>query len=207
VLRASGQFSAGGWALALVGVLCGLLFAGVSHAQSERFAFTQGGFSEGAVLTGFFAGADLDGNGKLSSLEGELTDFAMHFSGNSLVPAFSIGLDGLDGLVYFLNGGPLGDEDHPTRGEGIRARMGDLTYVIGPGPDETALLCASNQSGCFFQAGVMVDGSEMLMQVQEAALASTRAYAVPLAGWLGWMLMGLLLLWAAGHHRHRFYQR
>lgn len=203
MLRARGQLAVGAWALMLVCALGGLLAADASHAQSERFEFTHGGFSEGAVLTGFFVGADLDGDGRLSSLEGELTDFAMQFSGNSLIPAFSIGLDALDGLVYFLNGGPLGDDDHPTRGEGIRARIGDLTYVIGPGPDETAVICAANQSSCFFRAGVAVDGSEALMQVQAVPPDLPAPQAVPIASWPAWLLLALLLLGLAGHRRHR----
>lgn len=202
MLQARGQFSVGGRVLVLlVWALCGLLVAGVSHAQSERFEFSHGGFSEGAVLTGFFAGADLDGNGRLSSLEGELTDFAMQFSGNSFVPAFSIGLEALDGLVYFLNGGPLGDDDHPTRGEGIRARIGDLVYVIGPGPDETAAICAANQSSCFFRAGVAIDGSEALMQVQAALPDLPKPQSVPVASWPVWLLLAVLLLGVAARRR------
>jgi hypothetical protein len=184
-------------------VMCGaclLLASAASQAQTQRFAFSHGGFSEGAVLTGFFSGEDLDGDGKLSSLEGEVTDFAMHFSGNSRVAAFSIGFDELDGLVYFLNGGPLGDEDDPTRGEGIRARIGDLIYVIGPGPDETALFCGATELSCFISSGVAVDGSESLMQVTAQAAASP--HAVPWSSWTwGWLMAVIMLVTWRGRRR------
>jgi hypothetical protein len=176
-----------------------LLASAATQAQTQRFTFSHSGFSEGAVLTGFFSGEDLDGDGKLSSLEGEVTDFAMHFSGNARVAAFSIGLDELDGLVYFLNGGPLGDEDHPTRGEGIRARIGDLVYVIGPGPDETAQFCGANEISCFIESGVAIDGSQSLMLVTAQRVADPQA--VPLSSWAWWVLMAAMFAGAGSARR------
>jgi hypothetical protein len=80
----------------------------VQHTAVD-FSFSQAGFSEGAGVTGTFTGSDLDLDGQLSSFEGEILAFSMTFSGNSIVPTFSLGLVDLFGLVYDLDGGPLGD--------------------------------------------------------------------------------------------------
>ncbi len=61
--------------------------------QLRSFTFSQTGYSEGATVTGAFAGIDLDGNGILVHFPeqeaapinvNELHAFSMHFSGNSL---------------------------------------------------------------------------------------------------------------------------
>lgn len=96
------------------------------------FDFSQQGFDEGAIVKGMFAGDDLDGNGQLSSLAGEVTDFSMRFSGNSLVSSFSLGFADLFGLVYDLDGGELGDGLTLDR-EGIIASAGIYSYISGLG--------------------------------------------------------------------------
>jgi hypothetical protein len=87
--------------------LC-LLISFNSANASLSFDFSQGGFDGDASVTGMFAGDDLDGNGQLSSLAGEVADFSMSFSGYSFVASFSLGFSDLLGLVYDLDGGPLG---------------------------------------------------------------------------------------------------
>ena len=104
-----------------------------AQAAPIGYNFSQGGFEEGADVTGMFFGEDLNGNGQLSSANGEITDFMMSFSGNSLVQAFSLGFDALFGLVYDLDGGPLGDGISLDI-EGIGADDGLFTYLAGPGP-------------------------------------------------------------------------
>jgi len=104
----------------------------VTDVGGGDFTFVQGGFSDGAQVTGSFSAADLDGNGQISSFEGELTAFEMSFSGNSVVDGFSLGLDDLFGLVYDLDG-DIGDGlDFDV--EGIAAFAGSFTYAMGPGP-------------------------------------------------------------------------
>jgi hypothetical protein len=111
----------------------------VVEVNPGEFEFTQDGYAEGAVVTGTFVGTDLDADGQLSSFDGELNGFAMNFSGNSLVPAFSMGIPALVfALVYDLDGGPLGD-GLDLDIEGIlaldQAFFGPLlAYVAGPGP-------------------------------------------------------------------------
>jgi len=82
--------------------ICICLFAGSANAIPIGFDFYQGGFDEGATVTGMFTGEDLDSNGHLSSFDGEVSSFMMDFSGNSLVSSFSLGFDDLYGLIYDL---------------------------------------------------------------------------------------------------------
>jgi hypothetical protein len=101
-------------------------------ASALDLSFLQEGFDEGAFVTGTFSGEDLDNNGQLSSFRGEVTDFMMSFSGNSLVDRFSLNFDNLFGLVYDLDGGPLGD-GFMLDVEGIGA-FSEFQYLAGPGP-------------------------------------------------------------------------
>ena len=65
-----------------------LLAPGEASADILGFNFFQDGFSEEAFVEGMFFGEDLDGNGQISSPEGEVTDFMASFSGNSSAGAF-----------------------------------------------------------------------------------------------------------------------
>ena len=82
---------------------------------------------------GSFTGDDLDQNGQLASFNGEISAFEMTFSGNSTVAAFSLAYPDLYGLVYDLDGGPLGD-GLSLGIEGIGADDATYIYVAGPGP-------------------------------------------------------------------------
>lgn len=104
----------------------------VTEVSPGTFDFSQGGFSDGATVTGFFVGTDLDNNGQLSSFEGEVSDFGVTFSGNSKIGAFSLGFSSLFAVVYDLNGGPLGDGvDGDVEGIGT---FNVPEYVAGAGP-------------------------------------------------------------------------
>lgn len=122
--------------------ICLLLGANLAHAIPSvpaplGFDFSQGGYADGATVTGMFYGNDFDGNGQLSSFSGEVSGFMMSFSGNSLVSAFSLGISDLFGLVYDLDGGPLGD-GFTLQIEGIGASDGIFSYNAGPGPTSNA---------------------------------------------------------------------
>ena len=125
--------------MSLRGVICtcvtalALGLASPALAAPQAFNFVQAGFDEGAVVTGMFTGEDLDGNSQISQFAGEVTDFMMEFSGNSLVPAFSLSFAELTGLVYDLDGGPLGDGILLDI-EGVRAQGPAFFYAAGPGP-------------------------------------------------------------------------
>lgn len=111
--------------LRLATALCGLglmLAAPASHALWLNFS--QGGFDEGATISGYIVVND---EAPLGSIEAgnpsiftgldlsEVTDFMVSFSGNSLVPAFTQTLADLDYLGILLGGTFIGDH----AGEGI----------------------------------------------------------------------------------------
>jgi len=74
-------------------------------ARAQTFAFNQSGYADSAMLSGQFAGIDLDGDGWLYAYE--LTGFSLNWSGNRAVEAFSLGYDERAGLEYELATGTL----------------------------------------------------------------------------------------------------
>jgi len=115
------------------------------------YTILQDGYSEGAAVTGAFSGIDLDGNGLLVHFPAndggppiqylELTAWSMHFSGNTLSPAFDLTLSDLFGFVYQIGTNGLGDDPafDPTLNqnliEGIGAIGPDHFYTSGLGPN------------------------------------------------------------------------
>ena len=149
-------------------------------AAPISFNFSQGGFFEGASITGMFAGEDLDSNGQLSSFAGEVSNFVMSFSGNSLAPSFSLGFSDLYGLVYDLDGGLLGD-GVTLDVEGIGAAAGSYNYVTGQGAT------GGIDSGW---VDVYIGASTSTSTSSELVLAST---PIPAAVWLfGSGLLGII---------------
>jgi hypothetical protein len=114
------------------------------------FTFVQAGYAEGATVTGSFSGVDLDGNGLLVHFPAfgvappiehlELSSWSMHFSGNSLSPAFDLTLANLYGFVYEIGSAGVGDDPafDPTLNqnliEGVGAIGADHFYASGNGP-------------------------------------------------------------------------
>ena len=118
--------------MVLIGILA--LVGASQPASALSFTFIQNGYSEGAQITGSFEGLDLDENGQLSSFEDEIFAFSVTFSGNSLVPAFTLGMeDNFFALVYDIGSGFLGDGTALDE-EGISATMDSFDYVTGQGP-------------------------------------------------------------------------
>lgn len=66
--------------------------------DSIAYRYTQPGFADGAVVSGWFAGHDGDSDGMLYA--SELSDFGFSFSGNRAVPAFTMGMDNRAGVVF-----------------------------------------------------------------------------------------------------------
>jgi hypothetical protein len=114
------------------------------------YAFSQSGYSEGATVTGAFTGVDLDGNGLLVHGFGgngapiavnELATWTMHFSGNSLSPAFDLSLTDLYGFVYQLGTAGIGDDPafDPTLNQNLIEGIGAIGvahfYTSGLGPN------------------------------------------------------------------------
>jgi hypothetical protein len=101
--------------------------------QAQSFQFSQGGYADGATLTGHFTGSDLDGNGWLYGYE--LTEFQLNWSGNRAVQAFSLGYDERAGLEFELGSGTLSHmAAFSQNDEGVRYfsfdSMGWPTYMI-----------------------------------------------------------------------------
>jgi hypothetical protein len=102
-------------------IVLGISVCGTASSTVIKYNFSQSGYDEGAIVTGMFEGEDLNGDGFLVGNEGpdafnEITSFNMKFSGNSIVPAFTIDFaefsdSATPGVVaYDLNEGPfLGD--------------------------------------------------------------------------------------------------
>lgn len=113
------------------GLILGVCLEVHGQPASQTYTFCQEGFSEGAFISGSFTGADSNSDGQLA--DDEVTDLAFTFSGNSTVGPLSFTFADLDGFIYDLDGGPLGDGT--TGGvEGITAYGAAGVYAAGPGP-------------------------------------------------------------------------
>jgi hypothetical protein len=105
----------------------------VTPAGVGAFDFSVGGWDGGGLVTGSFSGSDVDLNGQLSAFVGEITAFSASYSGGAVIGPLSWVFADLFGLVYDLNGGPLGD-GLTLAIEGIGATSGVAAFTIGPGP-------------------------------------------------------------------------
>lgn len=104
------------------------------------YSFTQGGFSENALISGSFSGSDTSADGMLTggSLTSnpfvgpsEITDFTAEFSGNSLVGAFSFSFSDLGFLAFDL-GGNSDLSDYTSPNEAIITENGLFGGTTGP---------------------------------------------------------------------------
>lgn len=140
------------------------LLLGTAPVSAATYTFSQGGFSDGATISGSFTANDDDGNGQLDSFAGEVTAFTLQFSGNSLVAAFSLGLGDLFALVADLDGSNLiGDGPAPST-EAIGADDAAFSYLAGPGPVD---FCGTGVPCAFVQEfGVGSDSSSQSVQFQ-----------------------------------------
>lgn len=136
-----------------------ILFSASLSLQAAPVSFTlyQQGYDEGAFVTVSFTGDDIDNDGQL--ITSEITSFNMTFSGNSQVPTFSLSYADLFGLVYDLNGGPLGD-GQLLGIEGIGANDATFRYEAGPGPQA---VCGIGNDCAFVSDGVNQDFSQLLL--------------------------------------------
>lgn len=146
--------------------VAGLAALVAAPTSATTFVFSEGGFAEGASISGYFVGDDVDGDGILSSFDGEVTDFSVSFSGNSHIGAFTLGYADLIGLVYHLDG-TIGDGDFLGNDtEGMLAANANYAVDTGPGP--SGYLCDGSYYCSFlFDAGNdPVDASYDIVLVQ-----------------------------------------
>jgi hypothetical protein len=163
-------------AAALLGLSAG------APATPLSYPFEQGGFDEGASITGSFSAEDLDSNGLVSLDDGEIFDFSLAFSGNSILQTFSLMFADLTYFVYNLDGaiGDLFDD------EGIDAGNGGFQYVAGPG---SFFSDCGQGFDCAFAGGPNVGEDAYSAGVINVALTSAQV-PEPAAGAL--LLTGLL---------------
>jgi hypothetical protein len=121
----------------LVLAACLAVSSGGASAATLGFDFVQNGFLGSGQITGAFSGVDLDGDGVLNSEEGEITSFALSFSGQEFIPAFTLALSDLTRLIYSIGNATFGG-DPANDQEGILA-IGSFTYAAGPGPVDFCL--------------------------------------------------------------------
>jgi len=135
-----------------------------SPAQSAIFSLSETGFSEGAEISGFFIGSDLDSDGFISHgidaisppFSQELSAFEISFSGNTTVGAFTLGFSDLISFVFEVPvpfdpstdlPDDLGDDTATASAdnEGIFAQNSFFRFEVGPGPN---IICdGTNQCG------------------------------------------------------------
>jgi hypothetical protein len=86
-------------------VLFALMLTAESKGILMSYSFVQGGYADGATLSGSFTGEDLNGDGVLVGFlatAGEVPSFGAGYSGSSAVPAFSV-LDAFYSVTFNLN--------------------------------------------------------------------------------------------------------
>lgn len=149
-------------------------------AHAGIYTFSQDGYPSGGVITGWFDAIDIISNGQISSFDGEVFDFFLSFSGDSLVADFTHGFPDLEGLVYDIGSGFLGDGAGGDI-EGIESFDADFYYASGLGP-------------FVFPGGEVWDASEQMVFTDNLIVVTDPvAVPVPWAIWLS--CSGLVTCW------------
>lgn len=160
------------------------LAVAATPAMAGSWLFQQGGYDDGGVLNGSFTGVDANGNGWLSSFEGEITDFQAAFTGSVAVGPANFDQSHLQGLIYWLDGGTLGDDpDQPA--EGLSASNGSFELAAGLGAAGLpGAIVADLDTGAFSSTelpltvtAVPEPASALLLAAGVAALLSRRRLA------------------------------
>lgn len=87
----------------------GMMAALSTSASADTFSFSQGGYSGGGSIAGSFTAIDLNHDGQIQSFLGEVSAFSLMFAGDTVVGSFTHSLSDLNGLVYDLGSGFIGD--------------------------------------------------------------------------------------------------
>jgi hypothetical protein len=115
------------------------------HCAAATYSLSQSGFTAGGTIAGYFEGADLNSDGVIDSLNGEVASFTLTFSGNSIVPAFSYGLSQLLSFSYEAGTSFIGDSGVPIF-EGV---------LVGPSPGIAGYTYNSGQLPVVGRGGVI----------------------------------------------------
>ena len=146
-------------------------------ATAAVFTFTQGGYADGATVTGSFAGSDLNHDGEISLYDGEVSAFSADFSGNTILGALHFGYGDLNGLVYDGDG-LLGDG---TTGEleGLVANGASAAFGIGTGAYAT---CDGVSQCAYISDGVNADFSSQGLAVTTSAVPEPTTWTMLILG-------------------------
>lgn len=163
-------------------LMLALCLSGAAQAAATTYSFAQGGYAEGASISGTFVAEDLDGNNQLNSLLAEVQDFSLSFSGNSLVEAFTLSFADLITLVADLDGGPIGAR-RTVAAEAIGANSALYSFLAGPGLVDA---CGSGAPCAFVQRfGGGFDASTEPVNFQVIPVPGSLALLVSALGVLG----------------------
>ena len=108
----------------------------VSTSMAATYSLSQGGYTGGGTISGSFTGVDLDNDGQILSFLGEITNYNISFSGDSIVPNFNHNYSDLFGLVYNVGSGRIDDASNGF-GVGVASNwLGTVgfDYASGYGP-------------------------------------------------------------------------
>jgi hypothetical protein len=99
-------------------------------ANAADYVFSGTAFDGGGNLSGTFSGADLNGNGLISTLDpgGEVRAFSLAFGGDALIPGFGAGLTELVALAWQPGAGPAWGDGIQ---EGLVVGVSGLTLAGG----------------------------------------------------------------------------
>jgi len=114
--------------------LATLLCLNATSDASQVYTVTHSGWSEGAIIEGWFVGTDQDMDGQLTFFDGEITAGNFSWSGNSLIPAAQ---SENFGIIYDINDGPTIGDGTTLAIEGIFVIFSDTVFYSsgeGPGP-------------------------------------------------------------------------
>ena len=147
------------------------------------YNFSQDGYSGGGVITGWFDAIDTIGNGQISTVDGEVSDFLLSFSGDIFVDDFIHTFVDLDGLVYDIGSGFIGDGTvGDVEGMASSDFFMDYDYASGLGP-----------LGVF--GGMIFDNSNETMVFTNNMIVVTDPVTVPVPGAIWLSCSGLVGYW------------
>lgn len=133
-------------------------------AQASTYTFSQGGFADGGMVSGYFTGSDLNADGVIvtQGAQREITDFSLRYTGGSRMPNIAMDFDDLLRSATF--------------GMGLQYVVGSPTIGAGPGLGDGVLYVFDMGSAFMPVAGVFVL-PESMIGAAGFAISLTAGYA------------------------------
>lgn len=148
----------------LLAVACLGLASICMPAHASTYSFSQSGFEDGGMLSGYFTGSDLNGDGSIimRSTQQEVTDFSLRYTGGSRMPDITMDFDDLLRSSTF--------------GMGLQYVLGSSTIGAGPGMGDGYLYVFDMGTSQLPVAGVFVL-PESLIGVAGLAISISQNYS------------------------------